>query len=141
MNELADTVRARAGNRCEYCRLPQRAFRRPFHVEHIVARQHGGRSTLDNLALACWNCNLKKGPNIAGIDPETGLVTALFHPRKHEWTDHFRIEFPAGRQDRIEIFGLTASGRATARVLDFNDEMRQLLRYALWSEGLYVFRD
>ena len=52
------------------------------HIEHIVARQHGGLSRLDNLALACWNCNLKKGPNLSGIDPTTGLVVALFNPRK-----------------------------------------------------------
>jgi hypothetical protein len=36
-------IRERASHRCEYCRLPQDA--EPFfayHVEHIVARQHGG---------------------------------------------------------------------------------------------------
>jgi len=39
---LRQTVRERAGYRCEYCCLPQDA--EPFfayHVEHIVARQHG----------------------------------------------------------------------------------------------------
>jgi 5-methylcytosine-specific restriction endonuclease McrA len=82
MSEYAGGVRRRASDRCEYCHLPQSAFRRPFHIEHIVARQHGGLSRLDNLALACWNCNLKKGPNLSGIDPTTGLVVALFNPRK-----------------------------------------------------------
>jgi hypothetical protein len=41
--QLRQTVRERAGYRCEYCCLPQDA--EPFfayHVEHIVARQHGG---------------------------------------------------------------------------------------------------
>ena len=56
---------------CEYCRLPQAASRIVrFHIEHIIARQHGGRSEPDNLALACGFCNFHKGPNIAGIDPE-----------------------------------------------------------------------
>ena len=77
MSELAEEVRRRAGYRCEYCRLPQVAFRRSFHIEHIVARQHGGSKQLDNLALACWNCNLKKGPNLAGVDPGTGQTAAL----------------------------------------------------------------
>ena len=39
---LRQTVRERAGYRCEYCCLPQDA--EPFfayHVEYIVARQHG----------------------------------------------------------------------------------------------------
>lgn len=33
-------VRLRAENRCEYCRLPEELGDVPFHVEHIVARQH-----------------------------------------------------------------------------------------------------
>jgi hypothetical protein len=41
MSEPAEAVRQRARGRCEYCRLPQDAFRRGFHIEHIVANQHG----------------------------------------------------------------------------------------------------
>ena len=51
---LRQTVRERADHRCEYCFLPQDA--EPFfayHVEHIVARQHGGSDDNENLALAC----------------------------------------------------------------------------------------
>jgi hypothetical protein len=43
----------------------------------------------NNLALACWNCNLKKGPNLSGVDPNTGQVVALFHPRQDEWDEDF----------------------------------------------------
>jgi 5-methylcytosine-specific restriction endonuclease McrA len=86
MSGPAEAVRQRARNRCEYCRIPQVAFRRGFHIEHIVARQHGGSTSLDNLALACWTCNLKKGPNLSGIDPATGIVTALFHQVSLVWT-------------------------------------------------------
>jgi 5-methylcytosine-specific restriction endonuclease McrA len=89
MSDPAEAARRRAGDRCEYCRLPQTAFRRRFHIEHIVARQHGGSTNLDNLAFACWNCNLKKGPNLSGTDPETGQVTGLFHPRKDDGTNIF----------------------------------------------------
>lgn len=90
--DLGAAVRRRAGNRCEYCHLPQDAFRRPFHIEHIIAKQHGGQIELKNLALACWYCNLKKGPNLAGIDPESGNTVALFNPRTDEWADHFASE-------------------------------------------------
>jgi hypothetical protein len=138
MSELAGEVRRRAGDRCEYCHLPQSAFRRPFHIEHIVARQHGGLSRLDNLALACWNCNLKKGPNLSGIDPQTGQVTALFNPRTEEWDNHFAPGIGALIPQGIAIHGLTPIGRATVQVLGLNDEMRQLIRYELWIEGLYT---
>jgi hypothetical protein len=37
----------------------------------------------------------------------------------------------------IEICGLTRVGRATIRVLALNEELRPMLRYQLWSEGLY----
>ncbi|MGA3024779.1 MAG: HNH endonuclease signature motif containing protein [Bryobacteraceae bacterium] len=137
MTELAAAVRRRAGQLCEYCRVPQAAFPRPFHIEHIVARQHGGSTQLDNLALACWQCNLKKGPNLAGVDPETGQIAPLFHPRKDEWAIHFSVRIGAFRPLGIEIRGLTPVGRATVRALGLNDEMRQMLRYELWLEELY----
>ena len=129
MSGLASEVRARAKNRCEYCRLPQALFRRPFHIEHITAKQHGGQTQLDNLALACWQCNLKKGPNLTGIDPNTGEITRLFHPRIDHWTEHFR--FDEAVSGRVSIVGLTPVGRATASLLQINDELRQVLRYEL----------
>jgi hypothetical protein len=118
--------------------LPQSAFRRPFHIEHIVARQHGGSPRLENLALACWSCNLKKGPNLPGIDPETGRLTALFNPRKDEWGEHFSSVIDRLKPLCAAIRGLTPVGRATVQVLGLNDEMRQLIRYELWSEGIYT---
>jgi hypothetical protein len=36
-------VRERAGRRCEYCRLHEEDDDfLAFHVEHVIARQHGG---------------------------------------------------------------------------------------------------
>lgn len=79
---LRERVRTRAGQRCEYCRLHQRyAPFVSFHIEHIVPRQHGGSDDPSNLALACHRCNLHKGPNLTGIDPESGQVVQLFNPR------------------------------------------------------------
>ena len=48
---LPEQVRQRAGDRCEYCRLPQGAHVLTFPVDHIIARQHGGRTEHDNSAL------------------------------------------------------------------------------------------
>ncbi|WZO98529.1 HNH endonuclease signature motif containing protein [Isosphaeraceae bacterium EP7] len=81
---LRTLVRDRAGDRCEFCPLPQDALPlATFHVEQIVARQHAGGDEAGNLALACHHCNGHKGPNLAGIDPDTGRIERLFHPREH----------------------------------------------------------
>src|SRR5215217_4684844 len=84
-------VRRRAQDLCEYCRLPQSAIYLRFHIEHVIARQHGGRDDMGNLALSCDRCNLYKGPNLTAIDPESGDLVRLFNPRTDEWQRHFRI--------------------------------------------------
>jgi hypothetical protein len=79
-------VRERAGQRCEYCRLPD--FAAPastFHVEHVIARQHGGTDALENCCWSCHRCNLHKGPNLSGRDPFTRNVVRLFDPRRQAW--------------------------------------------------------
>ena len=50
-------VRTRAGNRCEYCLLRQERTGLSHHIEHIIAKQHGGSDAPENLALACNRCN------------------------------------------------------------------------------------
>lgn len=136
MSDLVAEVRRRAAGFCEYCRIPVAAFRRPFHVEHVIARQHGSLTELDNLALACWVCNLKKGPNLTGIDPQSKRITPLFHPRKDRWADHFAFSVGTSVSAGIEIRGLTPIGRTTVIVLAMNTEMRQMVRYELWREGV-----
>jgi hypothetical protein len=41
----------RAENACEYCRIPQLLYPAPFEIDHIIARQHGGRTIFNNLDL------------------------------------------------------------------------------------------
>ena len=69
-------VRSRAHGLCEYCHLPQQFSELRFHVEHIIPRQHGGTDDAENLALACPDCNLVKGPNLTGIESGTQRVGA-----------------------------------------------------------------
>jgi len=116
-----DLVRTRADNPCEYCFLDQEHTDLTHHIEHVVARQHGGSDAVGNLALACQRCNLHKGPNLAGIDPLTGETVALFHPRRERWSDHFEF-------DGVLLRGLTAEGRATVALLAMNDARRVQLR-------------
>ena|ERR1035437_9920835 len=123
-----DLVRRRTAERCEYCRLHQENSELVHHVEHIVAKQHGGPDDPSNLALACHRCNLHKGPNLTGIDPQTGQVLPLFYPRHDQWTEHFVL---AGA--RIE--GISATGRATVQVLAMNDSRRLDVRREVLKRG------
>jgi hypothetical protein len=114
-------VRGRAGERCEYCHLPQQFSELRFHVEHIIPRQHGGGDDPENLALACPDCNLFKGPNLTSIETETHRVVRLFHPRRDRWSDHFAL-------DDARMVGTTPVGRVTVALLRMNDEQRQRVR-------------
>jgi HNH endonuclease len=87
----------------------------------MIPRQHGGRDDLSNLALACNHCNLRKGTNLTGIDPESGQIVPVFNPRKEVRFEHFELR-------GLIVFGLTPTGRATARVLGINTLDRLDLR-------------
>lgn len=122
-------VRARAGQRCEYCRLHENDLPLfSFHVEHIVAKKHRGSDEPDNLAWSCHHCNLAKSSNLSGRDPDTGRVYLLFNPRKQSWTRHFEW-------DGSRIVGRTAGGRATIEVLNINASLRIDLRALLIMAG------
>ncbi len=126
---LRTFVWERAGGRCEYCQLHQDdADFLLFHVEHVIARQHGGADHPDNLCLACSECNWAKGPNLAGL--LGGKLYPLFHPRKQQWKRHFRWE-------QTILVGKTSSGKATVQVLNINESSRVMLRENLRLEGLF----
>jgi hypothetical protein len=90
---LRQLVWDRAGDTCEY--------------------KHHGPTSAENLALCCYNDNVHKGPNIAGIDPVTREVTRLFNPRADHWDDHFAWNGP-------QLVGRTPIGRSTIDVLNIN---------------------
>lgn len=123
-----DFVRSRADERCEYCLLRQEHTGLTHHIEHIIARQHGGTDDTDNLALACNRCNSCKGPNLSGIDPQTSILVPLFHPRHDTWSDHFEFQ-------EAFIVGKSPKGRTTVAVLQMNDERRVERRAELLALG------
>jgi hypothetical protein len=125
---LRSDVQQRAADRCEYCRTPSFAGTVDFHLDHIIARYHGGETTFENLAWACAQCNRYKGTNLAGIDPETRHPALLFNPRIDIWDEHFEV------QDS-HISGQTPEGRATVSVLRFNDDERVEFRRVLIEKG------
>lgn len=131
---LRALVAARAGHRCEYCLLQEDDAVLPHELDHIIASQHGGQTTLQNLALACWDCNHVKGPNLASVDPLNGEIVILFDPRQDHWAEHFRL-------DGARIAGLTAKGRATTFLLQFNAPERVRQRTDLQAIGRYPLHE
>jgi hypothetical protein len=113
----------RAGGRCEYCRIHQADddwF--TFHIDHIIAEQHGGTDSLDNLCIACSACNLAKGTNLAGY--WHGQIVPLFNPRLQKWERHFEWRGPV-------LVGRTLAGKVTVQVLNINHPARVFQREML----------
>jgi hypothetical protein len=131
MNErLRGQVRQRAGDRCEYCRMPQSCTVLPHEIDHIRAQKHGGASTLKNLCWACAWCNSFKGTDVAGYPPGSDDLVPLFNPRIDTWDNHFSWEGAILR-------GKTPVGAATIELLRVNQPERvnhraTLMRIGLW---------
>jgi hypothetical protein len=126
--DLIRQIWQRAKARCEYCQLLSAHHPAPFQIDHIIALQHGGPTAAENLALACIHCNRFKGPNIAGIDPQSGEIVRLFHPRRDIWAEHFVWNGP-----RLEA--RTPIGRATIALLLINHPELVTLRNTLQEVG------
>jgi hypothetical protein len=114
---LRELVRLRAAGFCEYCRIPERFTFVEHEIDHVIAIKHGGQTVSGNLALCCAICNRFKGSDIASIDPETGRLTPLFHPRLDRWEDHFEVR-------NGEILPLTAKAPVTTGILRMNRAAR-----------------
>ena len=114
---LRKQVTDRAESKCEYCQFPQALSFFTFEMEHVISEKHDGETVLDNLALACPPCNRAKGSDLGSIDYITQKLTPFFHPRLQRWSDHFRFENAA-------IVPLTAEGRVTTKILQFNSPDR-----------------
>lgn len=110
---LRRLVAGRARGRCEYCGLSQEGQEATFHTDHVVPKSADGGTLIDNLALACVSCSLRKEARRSATDPATNRRVALFHPRRQRWGDHFRWE-------GVSVIGRTATGRATITALQMN---------------------
>ena len=89
-----------------------------------------GGTESDNLAMSCIYCNSYKGANLSGIDPVTGEIVRLFHPRRDHWAEHFGWEAAL-------LVGRTPIGRATIAVLRINDAPAVALRRLFMRAGAF----
>lgn len=110
-------IRKRANFLCEYCHADERWQFIPFTIDHIIPSSQGGTDTLENLALACFNCNRLKSDktNVADI--------SLFNPRKLLWNEHFMWS-----KNFLRIIPKTEIGKLRAELLQFNRERIQIIR-------------
>ena len=129
-NQLREYVGDRAKGCCEYCLSQVQFSPQAFGVEYIYPRSAGGKTQLDNLALACAGCNGHKYNKTQAFDPVTNEMVALFHPRQQQWAEHF-----TWNKDCTVIIGLTPTGRATVEVLRLNRPALQNLREVLYPVG------
>lgn len=131
-DEIRYLVAERAGHRCEYCHVPQIERFYTYHIEHVIARQHGGGDGPTNLCYSCPECNQAKGTNVAGI--WRGRLVPLFNPRRQDWARHFRWR-------GARLVGITLAGKVTVRLLNINHPMRVRFRQFLIMEGRFPPRD
>jgi hypothetical protein len=131
---IPDTIRQlvaqRAGHRCEYCRIHQEDFYFQFEIDHVVSLKHEGETSLENLALACGICNRSKGSELGTYLDGKKEFVRLFDPRTDDWYEHFEL-------DEGEIIAKSLIGRATIKILDFNNPDRIILRQVLMAAGRY----
>jgi hypothetical protein len=107
----------RAGNSCEYFQMSQGCTMLPHEVDHIRSQKLHGPTAMDNLCLACAQCNSFKGTLASGYDPVTDDMVRRFNPRVDEWDEHFHWDGPL-------LVGKTAIGRTTIDVLNINALLR-----------------
>ena len=127
---LRRQVYERAEGCCEYCRIPEAATFAVHEIDHIIAEKHGGSTTEDNLALACTICNKYKGSDLASLDPETGEIIGLYHPRQDKWAEHFQIQ-------GAELIHVTVKGLVTIKLLQLNRREKVAERQVLIQAGIF----
>jgi len=69
---------------------------------------------------------------VAALDPATGKMTRLFHPRLDLWSEHFRWS-----EDSLDMLPVTSVARATVARLRLNRPALRNLRHALRSVGVH----
>lgn len=104
--------------RCCYCLTSEVNSGIPMTHDHIQPVSKGGKTTFENVCLACRSCNEFKGDATESTDPLIGETVPLFNPRLQRWYEHFAWSF-----DGTRIEGLTTIGRATIIRLQMNNSV------------------
>lgn len=88
VNFSRENVYVRDAGRCQYC--GKRVPRDDITYDHVIPRSKGGRTTWENIVIACLTCNQRKG----GRTPEQAGMKLRTQPVKPKrLPDTFRISF------------------------------------------------
>ncbi|GAB4344098.1 MAG: HNH endonuclease [Candidatus Abyssubacteria bacterium] len=85
-------------NTCQYC--GKKFKKTELTLDHVVPRSLGGRSTWENMVLACVQCNVRKGNRL----PEDAAMPLIRKPRKPRWLPHSGEGFAAIRKPSWQRF-------------------------------------
>ena len=95
-------------------------------MDHIHPVAQGGSDDMENLALACHNCNNRNQDDRFATDPQTGDLVSLYNPRQDRWNAHFRWS-----SDLLTVLPISAIGQATVARLQLNRSGAVNVRRAL----------
>ncbi|RJP20394.1 MAG: HNH endonuclease [Candidatus Abyssobacteria bacterium SURF_5] len=85
-------------NTCQYCGNKFKKWE--LTLDHVVPRSIGGRSTWENLVLACIPCNVRKGNRL----PEEAAMPLIRKPRKPRWIPYSTESFASARKPSWQRF-------------------------------------
>lgn len=88
----------RDGNHCQYC--GKRNDQRDMTIDHVLPRSRGGNSTWENMVLACFNCNSRKGNKL----PHEANMKLLTKPVKPRWASRQGVKVGAQPKKSWERF-------------------------------------
>jgi len=69
----------RDGHQCQYCGC--RPSTADLTIDHVLPKAQGGRSTWDNVVLACMKCNTRKGNR---TPEQAGMILSTV-PKRPNW--------------------------------------------------------
>lgn len=88
-----DNVYARDSGKCQYCY--KRVPRHEVTYDHVFPKSRGGRTTWDNVVIACVPCNQKKEDRTP-VEARMTLRTKPIRPKKLPNTARFTIMYRKG---------------------------------------------
>ncbi len=78
--------------RCQYC--GRKFDRSELTLDHVIPRSRGGKTTWDNIVLACLKCNIRKGCRL----PDEAHMKLSKMPAKPKWATRMGVK--VGRHPR-----------------------------------------
>lgn len=118
---IKNQVISRANKCCECCLKSNLVAYVSHQIDHIISLKHGGNNDIDNLAYACYLCNVNKGSDIGTVLLPERTFTRLYNPRTDNWNEHFEI-FEG------KFYPKTPIAEATIKILQLNEIERIMER-------------